>query len=155
MPLLRVDERDRVVGTASRHACHAGRGLRHRAFLVMIRNSKGELLLARRSRRKKLWPGWWDGTVAGHVEKGETYASGARRRVFEELGIRPRLRRTGLFAYTARWRGDGENEFCAVFTARADRVKPCSREIDALKSAKVPKGRLTPWLKIALRECAR
>src|ERR1043166_1441934 len=100
--LIRVDDRDRVIGRATRRACHTRRGLRHRAFLVMLFNAEGELLLARRHRSKWLWPGWWDGTVAGHVLVGETYASAARRRVFEELGVRPRLRRGDKFADTAR-----------------------------------------------------
>jgi isopentenyl-diphosphate delta-isomerase len=149
-PLIRVDDRDRVLGAASKRACHTGRGLRHRAFLVMIFNGRGELLLARRHRSKWLWPGVWDGTVAGHVESGETYASAARRRVSEEIAICPRLRRVDKFAYTARWQGNGENEICAIFTARAEKVSPDPREIDALKFERKPKGRLTPWLKIAL-----
>ena len=149
--LILVDERDRVVGRATKRACHTGRGLRHRAFLVMLFNAEGELLLARRHPSKWLWPGWWDGTVAGHVEEGETYASAARRRVFEEVGVRPRLRRTDKFAYTARWKKDGENEICAVLVGRVAEVKPHPREIDAVKLAKRPAGKLVPWLRIALR----
>jgi len=153
--LIRVDDRDRVIGRATKRACHTGRGLRHRAFLVMLFNAKGELLLARRHASKWLWPGWWDGTVAGHVEAGETYASAARRRVFEEAGVRPRLRRTDTFAYTARWRKDGENEVCAVFTGRVAKVFPHPGEIDAVKWMKSPKGRLVPWLSIALKRRVR
>ena len=148
--LIRVDDGDRVLGRATKRACHSGRGLRHRAFLVMLFNARGELLLARRHASKWLWPGWWDGTVAGHVEAGETYASAARRRVFEEMRVRPRLTRTDKFPYTARWKKDGENEICAVFTGRVDGVKPNRKEIDAIKFARAPKGRLVPWLKIAL-----
>ncbi|HXX93203.1 MAG TPA: NUDIX domain-containing protein [Planctomycetota bacterium] len=139
-----------MIGRASKRACHTGRGLRHRAFLVMLYNSRGELLLARRHRSKWLWPGWWDGTVAGHVETGETYLSAARRRVFEEAGVRPRLRRTDKFLYEARWKNDGENEVCAIFTGRVEAVVPHPREIDALRWVKVPRGRLVPWLRIAL-----
>jgi isopentenyl-diphosphate delta-isomerase len=153
--LILVDERDRAIGTCSRRAGHEGRGRRHRAYLVLIVNRKGELLLARRHRSKWLWPGWWDGTVAGHVEPGETYASAARRRVFEELGVRPRLRRLDKFAYTARYGKDSENEICATFLGRAERVSPAPREIDALRFAAAPRGpRLTPWLRIALRRGA-
>jgi isopentenyl-diphosphate delta-isomerase len=149
--LIRVDDRDRVIGTASKRACHTGRGLRHRAYLVMLLNRRGELLLARRHPSKWLWPGWWDGTVAGHVEAGETYAAAARRRVFEEMGVRPRLRRVDTFAYTARYRGDGENEICAVFVGTVARVRPNPREVDAWKFDRSPRGRLVPWLRIALR----
>ena len=149
--LIRVDDRDRVLGRAAKRACHSGHGLRHRAFLVMLFNARGELLLARRHPSKWLWPGWWDGTVAGHVEVGETYASAARRRVLEEMRVRPRLARTDKFPYTARWKKDGENEICAIFVGTADRLKPHPKEIDAVKWTRSPRGRLTPWLRIALR----
>ena len=152
--LIRVDDHDRPLGFASKKLCHTGRGLRHRAYLVLIVNRRGELCLARRHPAKWLWPGVWDGTVAGHVEEGETYASAARRRVFEEAGIRPRLKRVDLFAYTARWGENGENELCAIFVARAERVKPHPKEIDALRWTSKPAGRLTPWLRIALRRGA-
>lgn len=152
--LILVDEQDRVLGTCTRRAGHEGRGRRHRAYLVLIVNAKGELLLARRHPSKWLWPGFWDGTVAGHVEPGETYASAARRRVREELGVRPRLKRLDTFAYTARWKRDSENEICAIFVGRATRVLPDPREIDAWKFASAPRGRLTPWLRIALRRGA-
>jgi isopentenyl-diphosphate delta-isomerase len=148
---LRVDDRDRVIGQATKRACHTGEGLRHRAFLVMLFNPRGELLLARRHPTKWLWPGWWDGTVAGHVEVGETYARAARRRVFEELGVRPRLRRTDKFSYRARWGKDGENEICAIFAGQVAQVHPNPKEIDRLRFAARPGGRrLVPWLKIAL-----
>lgn len=153
--LIRVDEKDRVIGAATKRACHAGLGLRHRAYLVMLYNRRGELLLARRSRAKTLWPGWWDGTVAGHVEEGETYARAARRRVLEEMGVRPRLRRVDKFAYTARYGKDGENEICAVFVGTVGRVRPDPAETDGVKFARSPRGRLTPWLRIALSRCAR
>jgi isopentenyl-diphosphate delta-isomerase len=153
--LIRVDDRDRVLGTATKRACHTGTGLRHRAFLVMLFNSRGELCLARRHRSKWLWPGWWDGTVAGHVEAGETYARAARRRVWEEMGVRPRLRRTDLFPYTARWKGDGENEICAIFEGQVEDVTPHPKEVDLLRWTKAPHGRLVPWLRIALRRRGR
>ena len=149
--LIRVTDDDRVLGAASKRACHTGKGLRHRAYLAMIYNPRGELLLARRNPGKWLWPGWWDGTVAGHVEKGETYGSAVRRRVFEEIGIRPRLRRVDKFAYTARYRGNGENEICAIYVGIASRVNPDRREIDAWVFSKRPAGKLVPWLELALK----
>jgi len=152
--LILVDDRDREIGTCTRRQGHEGRGRRHRAYLVLILDPDGRLLLARRHPSKWLWPGCWDGTVAGHVEPGETYASAARRRVREELGVRPRLRRLDAFAYTARYRKDSENEICAVFAGRASRVRPDPREIDAWAFVRSPRGRLTPWLRIALRRGA-
>lgn len=153
--LIVVDDRDRPLGTATKRACHTGPGRRHRAYLVMLYNARGELLLARRHPRKWLWPGWWDGTVAGHVEPGETYAGAARRRVREEMGVRARLRRIDTFAYTARYGRNGENEICAIFVGRVERVNPDPREVDAICFSRQPRGRLTPWLRIALSRCAR
>ena len=151
-PLILVDDNDRVLGHASKLKCHSGTGKRHRAYLVMIINPRGELLLARRSPLKSLWPGWWDGTVAGHVEKGETYLSAARRRTYEEIGIRPPLRRTDVFTYEASWEKNGENEMCAIFVAKASTVFADPREIDRMKWVKKPldSRKLVPWLRITL-----
>lgn len=51
-----VDNLDRPVGEASKRACHEinteGDVLLHRAFSVFLFNSKGELLLQKRSKHK-------------------------------------------------------------------------------------------------------
>lgn len=155
--LILVDARDRRLGTATREECHAGRGRRHRAYLVMVFDRQRRLLLAQRHPRKALWPGWWDGTVAGHVYPGETYASAARRRLREELGVTAKLRRVDLFRYFARYgTRHAENEVCAIYAAIVDpdRIRPHPKEIRALKwtdPANLREKKLVPWLKIALR----
>src|SRR3989338_2213539 len=68
-----VDKTDKAVGTEGKGKCHDGEGILHRGFLMMIFNSKGELLLAKRSKEKRLWPGFWDMSVASHVHQGESY----------------------------------------------------------------------------------
>ena len=51
----------------------------------------------------------------------------------------------------ARWKKNGENEICAILTGRCEEVTPDPRETDALKWMARPKGKLKPWLKIALQ----
>jgi isopentenyldiphosphate isomerase len=65
-----VDETGRFLREEEREIRHLGDGLLHSAFLVVVFNEKKELMLARRSAQKKLWPGFWDGTVASHYNKG-------------------------------------------------------------------------------------
>ncbi len=47
-------------------------GLWHSAVHVWIYNSKGEILLQKRSMKVTNWPGRWDISVAGHIPAGET-----------------------------------------------------------------------------------
>lgn len=59
----------------------------HRAALVWIFNSKGEILLQHRGDEVEMLPGCWDISCSGHLRAGETPEDAACREVFEELGI--------------------------------------------------------------------
>ena len=50
-----VDERDRVIGRAPRSEVHA-RGWLHRAVHIFVFNSRGELLVQRRSAAMDMFP---------------------------------------------------------------------------------------------------
>ncbi len=71
---------------ALRNTVHS-KGLWHRSVHVWIRNSKGELLLQKRSANKQTFPGLWDISAAGHVSAGDSSRNAAIREVSEELGI--------------------------------------------------------------------
>lgn len=81
-----VDERDRVVGRATRAEMRA-RGLRCRAAFVLVFNSRGQLFVHRRTEEKDIYPGYYDVAVGGVLAAGETYDEAARRELAEELGI--------------------------------------------------------------------
>ena len=85
--LITVDGDGSALGVCEKAACHSGEGITHSAFLIMLRDGEGRLLLARRSLRKMLWPGFWDGTVAGHFHPGEDKEAALRKRVLEETGL--------------------------------------------------------------------
>ena len=112
-----VDEQDQVIGMAPRSACHGNPALVHRVAHVLVLNSRGELLLQKRSRNKDIQPGRWDTSVGGHLDPGEDYRTAAIREMAEELG----LREVPLtFLYKSQIRNEIESENVATFLARHD-----------------------------------
>lgn len=71
---------------ATREECHK-KGLWHRAVYAFIIDQNSNILLQKRSAKKKLWPNMWDVTVGGHVDAGEFGRQSLIREVKEELGI--------------------------------------------------------------------
>jgi isopentenyldiphosphate isomerase len=59
----------------------------YRVSALLIKNSKWEFLLAQRKLTKKNNPWWWSFSVAGTVEKSETYDSNISKEIEEEIGI--------------------------------------------------------------------
>ena len=82
-----VNERDEIIGQATRSEVHR-RKLNHRAVHVLVFNRRGELFLQKRSLQKDCFPGRWDSSASGHLDRGEAYDACAVREVWEELGIR-------------------------------------------------------------------
>jgi len=80
------DEHDRVIATAPRSEVHARR-LLHRAVHIFVFNSRGELLLHRRSASKDESPLKLTSSASGHLGAGEDYAAAAGRELEEELGL--------------------------------------------------------------------
>jgi isopentenyldiphosphate isomerase len=81
-----VNDRDEVIGQAPRSEVHR-RQLKHRAVHVLVFNSRGELFLQKRSMLKDCFPGAWDSSASGHLDRGEPYDACAVREVREELGV--------------------------------------------------------------------
>jgi isopentenyl-diphosphate Delta-isomerase len=81
-----VNEQDEVVDSLPRTEC-IERGLLHRAVVVFLFNSRGELYLQKRADNVVFYPGFWTASVTGHVSAGETYLEAAIRETKEELGL--------------------------------------------------------------------
>ena len=159
-----VDGNDNLIGEEEKDKCHDGDGILHRGFLVMVLNGDGELLLARRSEKKRLWPGFWDGTVASHVAAGEDYVQASKRRLVQEIGLSTdNIKYLFKFQYHARYKDVGaESEICAVTLVNGvdtGTIFPSSDEITSVRTitlqaltediTKNP-GEYTPWLILAL-----
>ena len=155
-----VDENDRIVKFENKERAHKGNGMLHRAILVMVFNKK-EILLARRSRYKKLWPLFWDGSCASHPLPNETYLQCAKRRLKEELGIKCKLLKYLFkFKYKAIYKNIGtENEICKVFICNYNGdIQPNKKGVSEIKWESINKlknhikknsNKYTPWFKIA------
>jgi isopentenyl-diphosphate delta-isomerase len=162
--IIVVDEDDNVIGEEDKEKCHDGDGILHRAFLSMVFNRSGELLLTRRSMVKRLWPGYWDGTVASHTLKGEDYEQASRRRLKQEIGlVADNVQYLFKFRYNVRYKNIGsENEICAVTVVRDvddNRIAPDRKEISDVRAVAIQDLRnevrahesdFTPWLILAM-----
>ena len=82
-----VNDRDEVVGRATRREVHAT-GLWHRAVHVQVFDAAGRVFLQKRSMLKDLSPGLWDSSCSGHLDAGEDYDTAAIRELGEEIGVR-------------------------------------------------------------------
>jgi isopentenyl-diphosphate delta-isomerase len=127
--LLLVDENDNFLGKyAERIDCHTGKGIRHRAFVTLLENKKGEVLLQKR--KHKLWDGFWDTTAISHPvhlkDHDETYSEAGNKTLQREMGIpEVALTNAGGFSYFAKFGKMCENEYCAVLIGEYDgKVNP-------------------------------
>lgn len=82
-----VNYKGEIVGILPRSRIHGNPSLAHRVVHVLVFNTKGEILLQKRSMSKDVAPGKWDTSVGGHLNIGEDPLSAARREMKEELGI--------------------------------------------------------------------
>lgn len=72
--------------TALKSEAHKN-GWFHATVHVWLFTSDKEILLQKRAQTKKVFPGLWDISVAGHIGAGEKILESAKREVFEEIGL--------------------------------------------------------------------
>jgi isopentenyl-diphosphate delta-isomerase len=81
-----VDEQDREVGSMEKMEAHR-RGVLHRAFSVLLFNSKGEMLLQKRAHQKYHSAGLWSNACCSHPLPGEGMEAATRRKLKQEMGL--------------------------------------------------------------------
>ncbi|MDA9339873.1 NUDIX domain-containing protein [Polaribacter sp.] len=72
--------------TALKSEAHKN-GWFHATAHIWFFTSDKKILLQKRALTKKVFPGIWDISVAGHIGAGEEVLEGAKREVFEEIGL--------------------------------------------------------------------
>ncbi len=82
-----VNHKGEVISILPRAHIHGNPSMVHRVVHILVFNTKGDLLLQKRSMSKDVAPGKWDTSVGGHLNPGEDPLSAARREMKEELGI--------------------------------------------------------------------
>lgn len=126
-----VDYKGAVIGYAPRNRIHGNPFLMHRVVHVLVLNTKGEILLQKRSQRKDVAPGKWDTSVGGHVGIGEDLLSSSKREMHEELGI------TGYepeYLYSYIHSNEYETEIVTTYRCRCERGFSCNEdEIDEVR----------------------
>ncbi len=160
--IVLVDMHGEPIGTAPKLASHHRDTPLHLAFSSYVFDPDGRLLVTRRARTKKTWPGIWTNSCCGHPGPGEPVADAVRRRLHEELGLTcgeivPLLPE---FRYCAELDGVVENEICPVFGLRVDgEPEPDPDEVedyrwmdwDDFVAGDVPGG-LSPWAELQVAE---
>lgn len=163
--IILVDKNDKQIGSEEKIKAHEDGGKLHRAFSIFLFNSRGEMLLQLRARKKYHFGGLWTNTCCGHPRDGEELDSAARRRLKEESGINTNIKEVFSFIYQAD-AGNGltEHEFDHVFVGKyedqpvgnpeeADDWKWMSID-DVRKDLQEHPENYTPWFKIAFDKVA-
>ena len=125
-----VNDKDEIVGYRSRSECHRDANLIHRSTNILLFDTKGRLLLQKRSQTKDINPGLWTLSATGHATKGESYEQAAQRELHEELGIYAKLEFIDKFIV----RYPRETEMEAVFRGQYEgQFSPDPREVETVK----------------------
>ena len=135
-----VDEQDQVLRQAPRSVVHANHWL-HRAAHIFVFNTRGELLVHRRSATKDECPNVCTSSASGHLAAGEDYATAAVRELEEELGLISPLEFLGIIA------ADGANtsfEFSGLFRTTTDQPP-------VVDPGEIASGEFLPLAEIASR----
>ena len=111
--VIAVTEDDTVIGPMSKLEAHQGAGHYHRAFSVLLFNTKGEMLLQQRSSDKVTFPNVWANACCSHplhspeeleLENAMGVKRAAVRKLEQELGINPAQVSTDDMVYMTKMR---------------------------------------------------
>ncbi len=155
-----VDELDNDMGTMEKLEAHR-KGLLHRAFSVLLFNSKNEVLLQKRAQFKYHSGGLWTNTCCSHPLPGETMEHAIERKLVQEMGIRTPTRFAFKFLYKVNLDHDlAEHELDHVYTGFFDGTpvinndevedwKFCSLQ-ELTKDVAVHPARFTTWFRLIM-----
>ncbi len=86
-----IDKKGNVVGKDTRENLHHSPNKIHMTVNILIINSRDEILVQRRSLKKRYGAGCWEISAGGHVESGSSPGKTAEKELKEELGIKAEL----------------------------------------------------------------
>ncbi len=126
--VILVDEQDNPIGFTEKMNAHEKAAL-HRAFSVVILNSRGEMLLQQRAYQKYHSGGLWSNACCSHPRPDEDIEQAAHRRLQEEMGFDCSLAEIHQFIYYAELDNNlTEHEFDHVFLGTYDGDIEINRE---------------------------
>ena len=126
--------------TALKSQAHKN-GWFHATVHIWLFTADKKILLQKRALTKKVFPGLWDISVAGHIGAGEEILASAKREVFEEIGLKldeKNLIKIGTRIHQVKHKnGIQDNEFHHVFIAELkvsiDELTIQKEEVDDIK----------------------
>lgn len=126
--------------TALKSEAHKN-GWHHATVHIWFFTVDKKILLQKRALSKKVFPGLWDISVAGHVGTGESILNSAKREVFEEIGLQLQEKdfiKIGTRTHHVKHKnGIIDNEFHHVFIAELksplEKLKIQKEEVDDIK----------------------
>ena len=132
--VILVDKDDNQIGLMPKMEAHI-KGKLHRAFSVIIFNTKGEILLQKRASIKYHTPNLWSNTCCSHQKEGEDNINAGKRRLSEEMGFVTNLYNFSSFTYKVEFaNGLIEHEIDHIILGVFDGdPKPNPNEIDEWK----------------------
>ena len=126
--VILVDTQDNVIGSMEKLEAHR-KGILHRAFSILIFNSKGEVLLQKRSKKKYHSGGLWTNACCSHPLPNESMSEATRKRLKHEMGIDLQPEFVYKFVYKTNLDKDLiEHEYDYVFVGKYDGVPSANLE---------------------------
>jgi isopentenyl-diphosphate delta-isomerase len=125
--VILVDEKDNAVGTLEKMEAHQ-KGLLHRAFSLLIYNSKGEMLLQKRALNKYHSGGLWSNACCSHPRPEESMSDAIQRKLLQEMGITVDTHYSHKFIYRATFGKLTEYECDHIYTGTFDGVPQFNAE---------------------------
>jgi len=128
--VILVDENDNRIGVGDKLAVHK-KGELHRAFSVLLFNSRYQMLIQQRSEAKYHSANLWANTCCSHPKPGETVLEAAKRRLKEEMGIEGcKMREIFKFIYRVKLGDLTEYELDHVLCGLCDKEpRPNKKEV--------------------------
>lgn len=158
--IVLVDNKGKFRGLKKKEEAHKHPTKLHKAISVLIFN-KDKILIQKRAKNKKTWPMYWANACCSHPRHKESFQKAAERRLYEEMGIKTKLKKVFKFIYESKFdKNYGENEYDWVFKGEyKGKVNPDPNEISEYKWIELEKLKkdivnnpqiYTPWFKMIL-----
>lgn len=160
--ILLVDEQNNPVGTGEKTDVHR-RGILHRAFSILVYNSRRDILLQKRALLKYHCPGLWTNACCSHPKPGEHLLISAKTRLKEEMGIDSPVLEMGVeFIYKIKLGDLTEYEYDHVLYSKFDGDPlPNPKEAsdwkwmsfsDLRNGMKINPESYTPWFRLIISQ---
>jgi len=129
-----VNGNDEVIGEVWKSKANSDPKLVHREVSVYVFDKEDRLLMGQRSFTKKVYPGVWAESAAGHVGKNEEPETAAHRELNEEMGFDTELK--FLKKVISRYPNETHFTYCYVGSYEGEKIKIQKEEIENVRFTK-------------------